>query len=65
METLSRMVLALQGGSDADMDSVIPDLNWKLVGYTVGGCWIIIAFMFLVDRKIGYLCKGDGSVLRP
>lgn len=28
-------------------------INWKLVGYTVGGCWIIFALMFLQGRQLG------------
>lgn len=26
-------------------------INWKVVAYTVGGCWLIFAFMFLLLGK--------------
>ena len=28
-------------------------INWKLVGYTVSGCWIIFALMFLEGKTLG------------
>ena len=28
-------------------------VNWKLVGYTVGGCWIVFALTFVQGKKIG------------
>lgn len=28
-------------------------VNWKLVAYTVGGCWIIFAFMFVQGKTLG------------
>jgi len=26
-------------------------INWRLVGYTVGGCWLLFASMFLLLGK--------------
>ena len=30
-----------------------PGINWKLVAFTVGGCWVIFALTFLQGRDIG------------
>jgi hypothetical protein len=27
-------------------------INWKLVAYTVGGCWLIFAFMLLLGKQL-------------
>ena len=39
-------------------------INWKLVGYTVGGCWMIFAFMFLPGKKIGLFLNPLPIVLK-
>lgn len=28
-------------------------INWKLVAYTVGGCWVAFALTFLQGKKLG------------
>ena len=39
-------------------------VNWKLVGYAVGGCWLVFAFLFLPGKQIGLFLNPFPIVLK-
>jgi hypothetical protein len=42
----------------------VQKVNWKLVAYTVGGCWLVFAFLFLPGKQIGLFLNPFPIVLK-
>jgi hypothetical protein len=42
----------------------VQKVNWKLVAYTVGGCWVIFAFLFLPGKQFGLFLNPFPIVLK-